>query len=222
MAQKFANAARAYLAASVTDTDTAITTTGGGSLFPVAGGADWFKAVLQDETGIEIVKCTAHTSGATGYTIVRGQDGTTARAFAAGSVFGLRITAADIEAALAALTEAALIDTARSFNKAQRSPPVALTDAATITPDFSYNNFTLTIGGNRTLANPTGLVAGQSGIITITQDATGSRTLAYGSYWDCAGGIVPALSTTAGAVDNLVYYVNSATSITFDLKKDVK
>ena len=55
----------------------------------------------------------------------------------------------------------------------------ALTDAATITPDFSTgNNFSVTLGGNRTLANPTNLTAGQSGMIFVTQDATGGRTLA--------------------------------------------
>lgn len=101
--------------------------------------------------------------------------------------------------------------------------PVALTDGATITPDFSLaNNWTLTIGGNRTLANPTNLAAGQSGVIYITQDGTGSRTLAYGTSWDFAGGSVPVLSTAAGAVDALCYSVRSTTSIAATLVKDVK
>jgi len=91
----------------------------------------------------------------------------------------------------------------------------ALTDGATITPDFSAaNNFSVTLAGNRTLANPTGLIAGQSGVITITQDATGSRTLAYGSYWDFAGGTAPTLSTAASAQDVLVFFVTSSTRIT--------
>lgn len=104
---------------------------------------------------------------------------------------------------------------AQSFTKAQRGAVVALTDGATITPDFSAaNNFSVTLGGNRTLANPTNLVAGQSGVIKITQDGTGSRTLAYGSYWDFAGGTAPTLTTTANAVDILAYYVDSSTNIT--------
>lgn len=89
-----------------------------------------------------------------------------------------------------------------------------LTDGATITPDFSAScNFTVTLGGNRTLANPTGLVAGQSGSIFIVQDGTGSRTLAYGSYWDFAAGVAPTLTTAANAVDRIDYIVRSTTSI---------
>lgn len=89
-----------------------------------------------------------------------------------------------------------------------------LTDGSTITPSFSDScNFTVTLGGNRTLANPTGLVAGQSGSIFIVQDATGSRTLAYGSYWDFSAGVAPTLTTTANAVDRIDYIVRSSTSI---------
>jgi hypothetical protein len=111
----------------------------------------------------------------------------------------------------------------QSFTKAQRGTVVALTDGATITPDFSAgNNFSVTLGGNRTLANPTNLVAGQSGVIKITQDGTGSRTLAFGSYWDWASGSAPSLTTTANAVDILAYYVDSSTTITARLIGDRK
>ena len=89
-----------------------------------------------------------------------------------------------------------------------------LTDGATITPDFAAGcNFTVTLGGNRTLANPTNLTAGQSGSIFVVQDATGSRTLAFGSNWDFTGGTAPTLSTAANAVDRIDYVVRSGTSI---------
>jgi hypothetical protein len=104
---------------------------------------------------------------------------------------------------------------AQSFTAAQRGAVVALTDGATITADFAAaNNFSVTLGGNRTLGNPTNVVVGQSGVIKITQDATGSRTLAYGSSWDFAGGTAPTLTTTANAVDILAYYVDGSTNIT--------
>jgi uncharacterized Zn ribbon protein len=110
------------------------------------------------------------------------------------------------------------LDTAQTWTKGQRGEITALTDGATITPDFSdSNNYSVTLGGNRTLANPTNLVAGQSGCIWITQDGTGSRTLAYGSYWDFTGGTAPTLTTTANARDCLVYAVQSATQITAQL-----
>lgn len=117
----------------------------------------------------------------------------------------------------------AVLNAVQSFSVAQRGSITALTDAATITPDFAAaNNFSLTIGGNRTLANPTNQTAGQSGAIVITQDATGSRTLAYGSNWKFAGGSAPTLTTTANAVDVLLYYVESASRITATLINDVK
>jgi len=110
------------------------------------------------------------------------------------------------------------IDTAQTWTKGQRGEITALTDGATITPDFAdSNNFSVTLGGNRTLANPSNLTAGQSGCIWITQDGTGSRTLAYGSYWDFTGGTAPTLTTTASAVDCLVYAVQSSTKITATL-----
>jgi hypothetical protein len=107
---------------------------------------------------------------------------------------------------------------AQSFTAAQRGTITVLADGATITPDFAVaNNFSVTLGGNRTLANPTNLTAGQSGCIWITQDGTGSRTLAYGSAWDFTGGTAPTLTTTAAAVDCLVYAVQSSTKITATL-----
>lgn len=92
--------------------------------------------------------------------------------------------------------------------------PSALTDGATITPDLSVdNNFSVTLGGNRTLASPTNVNAGQSGVIFITQDATGGRTLSFGSNWKFPNGTAPTLTTTANAVDALVYSARSSTAI---------
>jgi hypothetical protein len=117
-----------------------------------------------------------------------------------------------------AITNVAVTNAAQSFSAAQRGTISTLTDGATITPDFAVaNNYSVTLGGNRTLANPTNLTAGQSGCIWITQDGTGSRTLAYGSQWDFTGGTAPTLSTAASAVDCLVYAVQSSTKITATL-----
>ena len=89
-----------------------------------------------------------------------------------------------------------------------------LTDAATITPDFGANqNLTVTLAGNRTLANPTNIVVGQTGSIFLVQDGTGSRTLSFDTYYDFAGGTAPTISTTAAAVDRIDYIVRTATSI---------
>lgn len=108
----------------------------------------------------------------------------------------------------------ALTSAAQTFTAGQRGEITALTDASSISIDLAdSNNFSVTLGGNRTLANPSNIVAGQSGSIFITQDGTGSRTLAYGSYYDFAGGTAPTLSTTASAVDRIDYIVRTSTSI---------
>ena len=109
----------------------------------------------------------------------------------------------------------AVLDAAQTFTAAQRGSITALTDGATITPDFAAsNNFSVTLGGSRTLANPTNITVGQSGAIVITQDGTGGRALTFGSYWDFTGGAAPNNTTTASASDVLVYYVTSSTKIT--------
>jgi hypothetical protein len=111
-------------------------------------------------------------------------------------------------------------DVNNTFTKAQRGSITALTDAANIATDASLNNFfSVTLAGNRTLDNPTNLTAGQSGSIFITQDGTGSRTLAYGSFWDFVGGITPVLSTAANSVDRLDYLVRTTGSIHAALTK---
>ena len=125
--------------------------------------------------------------------------------------------AADVTVTIPALTTTlAGLAIAQSFTKAQRGTPVALSDGATIAVDLSLgNNFSVTLGGNRTLGDPTNVTAGQSGVIVITQDGTGSRTLAYaGTKYKFAGGTAPTLTTTAAAVDVLAYYCESATRIT--------
>lgn len=117
----------------------------------------------------------------------------------------------------------AVLNAVQSFTVAQRGAATALTStAASIAVNLALaNNFTHTTTENTTLANPTNAVAGQSGVIVITQGAT-ARTLAYGSNWKFPGGTVPTLTATAAAVDVLVYYVESATRISARLISDVK
>jgi hypothetical protein len=98
---------------------------------------------------------------------------------------------------------------------------VTLTDAATIALDMAtFINATVTLGGNRTLGNPTNTKS-QTGYIEIIQDGTGTRTLAYGSNWKFAGGTAPVLSTVAGTKDWLFYQVRSSTFIYATLAKGV-
>lgn len=103
----------------------------------------------------------------------------------------------------------AVLGTPQSYTKAQRGTFVTLTDAATIAIDASLgNNFSVILGGNRTLGTPTNAVAGQTGVISIMQDITGSRTLAYAWPYQFAGGTAPTLSTGKLVLDQLYYSIN--------------
>ena len=114
----------------------------------------------------------------------------------------------------AADADTAKTDVAQTFTAAQRATITTLTSGATVTPDFAAsNNYTLTLGQNLSIANPTNLTAGQSGSIFLVQDGTGSRTAAWGSYWDFAGGVAPVLTTTAAGIDRVDYIVRSSSSI---------
>ena len=111
--------------------------------------------------------------------------------------------------------DTAKTDVAQTYTAGQRGEITTLTDGANISINLAdSNNFTVTLGGNRTLDNPTNIVAGQTGSIFIVQDGTGSRTLAYGSYYDFATGTAPTLTAgAANAVDRIDYVVRSSTSI---------
>lgn len=99
---------------------------------------------------------------------------------------------------------------------------VTLTDAATIAVDMStFINAKVTLGGNRTLGQPSSTKVGQSGFIRIIQDGTGSRTLAYHADWKFAGGVDPTLTTTAAATDLLFYQVIATNVIYATLVKAI-
>ncbi|RJT32806.1 hypothetical protein D3227_25745 [Mesorhizobium waimense] len=81
---------------------------------------------------------------------------------------------------------------------------VTLTDGANISLDWDAGiNRALTIGGNRTLDNPTNGQPGTWRTIIITQDGTGTRTLVYGNQYKFPGGTEPVLTTAAASVDVL-------------------
>jgi hypothetical protein len=164
-------------------------------------------------TGVTYTSIVITGGSITGITDLAVADGGTgASSFTSGALLKGAGTSAITTAT--AGTDYAGIDTAQTFTKGQRGEITTLTDGATITPDMAdSNNFTVTLGGSRTLANPSNLTAGQSGSIFLVQDGTGSRTLAYGSQYDFIGGTAPTLSTAANAVDRIDYVVRTTGSI---------
>jgi hypothetical protein len=91
---------------------------------------------------------------------------------------------------------------------------IRLTDGATITMNLAQtNNFIVRLGGARVLANATNIIPGQSGSLVVQQDGTGGRTLAFGTGWRFPGNTAPTLTTTANAVDLIVYTAWSTSNV---------
>lgn len=97
------------------------------------------------------------------------------------------------------------------------------TFGSTTTFDFStFINTVVTLTGNITTQTLTNVPAGKSGTITFIQDGTGSRTTVWNTIFKFPGGTLPALTTTAGAIDVLAYHCRTTTFCAANLLKDVR
>ena len=100
-----------------------------------------------------------------------------------------------------------------SYTKQQNFGTATLTDGANISWDLDSEQVAkVTLAGNRTLDNPTNMVDGGTYIVRVTQDATGTRTLAYGTAYDWGAEGAPVLTTTASKTDILTF-VSDGTSM---------
>lgn len=119
MAVLVKNNAYSTLASGINASVTSITLAAGtGSRFPTAGGADYFYATLINTSNqMEVVKVTARSTDT--LTVVRGQDGTTARAYSASDRIELRVTAALLQDIRDSITPAdGTVTTAKIVNDA--------------------------------------------------------------------------------------------------------
>lgn len=113
---------------------------------------------------------------------------------------------------------------AQTFTGGQRGAVVTVAYATGIALNLSTgNNFQITLTGNTTLQNPTNLVSGQAGVVTIIQGSSGN-TMAFATGWQYPGGSgsVPSLTTTSGAIDLLVYYTKDTSSVAYRLVQNVR
>jgi len=85
---------------------------------------------------------------------------------------------------------------------------VALTDAASVAPDFSLGlDFSWNIpSGTRTLANPTSWKVGQKGLIRLIN--SGGTITSYGAMYKFPGGVKP--TSVVGQIDIISYVVISS------------
>jgi hypothetical protein len=87
------------------------------------------------------------------------------------------------------------------FTKVAYSPETALTDGATIAWDLDVApNAKVTLGGDRTLSNPSNMVAGATYKLRVIQDGTGNRLLTFSANYKAATGLSTTLVPTAGGL----------------------
>ena len=181
---------------------------------------------LQGDTGPTGATGPQGSTGATGATGPQGPagpntvSGTTATALSgllagngsnvvvAGIGSGLQFTANTISVSGVVLTTTnQSVAGVKTFADALDLSVQTLTDLATIAVDAaSANKFHVTLGGNRTIANPTNAVDGRLVIFRLQQDATGSRVVTWASDYRFRGDLAAAnvvLSTGANIIDRV-------------------
>ena len=228
MPQLFTNNARSLLTAGITSTATSITIEAGkADLFPVANVGtgtlpstnNWFKAVLQDSSGnIEIVYVRTRASGSGVFSnVLRGQEGTTARAFTSGAVVGLRITALDYNNYFDIVSKSNVFTGTNTFSGAVTlSSATATTLNATTATIATATITTATITAATFTNTITGSISGNAATVTNGVYTTGAQTIAgVKTFSDrivgkTAGGPFTGMWTRAAAFESFVSHLGSS------------
>lgn len=237
MPQLIANNARALLTADILAAATSISIeVAKADTFPVANtgtdpvptvGKDYFKAVLQKSTGeIEIIYVRTRAAGiAILSNVIRGQEGTTALDFLAGSVVGLRITAMDLQTSVALKTDlaaaggAALVGNTPAGNIAATSVQAALNEldaekaalsGAAFTGAVSSTTAEYNLRGrfNKADTNSVAFTKTGAGTISIKAGTTLTVSATLLTFAAATAVVMPAL--TAG-VDYAIYAATDGT-----------
>lgn len=141
--------------------------------------------------------------------VARTASGTYASRTITGTTNVITVTNGDGVSGNPTLTVGSLVqrtDTVAAATAQQYFATSGLTDGATISWNLDTAQMaSVTLGGNRTLANPTNMHDGGCYTLRVKQDATGSRTLAYGNAYKWPASTAPTLTTTANAVDILTF-----------------
>jgi hypothetical protein len=210
MAVQFSNNAATNLSAAISASATSITVADA-SEFPTLSGSDYTYVTLSNllETVVEVVKVTA-ISGNT-VTVVRGQDNTTASAFASGDKCELRVTAAllndvaeqaDTNTTYTAGSGISLSGT--TFSNAAPDQTVSLTGSGATSVSGTYPNFTIsstdtnttyTAGTNLSLSGTT---------FNLNTNLSGLGTISSGAITSSGRGTFDELTLT-GSADNLTF-----------------
>lgn len=195
----FTNNAATTLASAVLIGATSLTVaTGTGALFPTLTGSQYFYCTLTNNAGsIEIIKVTARSTDT--FTIVRGQDGTSAAAWSAGDKVELRLTRIDL----------------LNFPQLDSTNTFATTQTFTAAPVFTDQSGTRTAmsaaasGANSDITSLSGLTTA----LSVAQGGTGNTTYTNGQLLigNTTGNTLTKSTLTAGSN---VTITNSTGSIT--------
>ena len=204
MSVVFANNAATTLAAAITSTSATTITVTSSSSFPSLSGSEYFYATIDDGTNKEIVKVTGVSSET--WTVVRAQDGTSARTFANGVDVELR-------------NNAAMLSDIKSFS------------AFTAPVTGTSGTFDSIVIGSTTITSTAAEINLLDGSTANT--VVNSKAVVYGSSGELAGALstaaqpnVTSLGTlTALTVDNIGIdgstISNSSGDITLDASGDI-
>jgi len=196
MTALFANNATTTLSAGISAVDTSISVVAG-SAFPTPSAGQYFYLTLVDASNnIEIVKCTARVSNA--LTVVRAQEGTTARSYISGSRAELRITAAGMANKLSTaggtitgnvgITGTFTVDGNMTFGTSDDT--ITLGSVAVTMPAAGVDFNGGAIRSNRTIKGATP-DAGASGYasVNLPHGAAPTTNLANGDMWTTTAGL---------------------------------
>jgi hypothetical protein len=174
----FSNNATTTLGSSILVGDTSLTVaSSSGALFPVTTSGYFYAALINSSNQIEFVKVTARSSDT--FTIVRAQNGSTARPYAAGDKVELRLIAAALEN-FVQLDGAQTITGAKTFSGAVTlSGGGAISGTYTGAPTLSGNP---TFSGTPVFSNSISLTGGSinTANFKIMQES-GKLVVKYGS-----------------------------------------
>lgn len=119
--------------------------------------------------------------------------------------------------------DTAKLDVAQVWTAQQTAKNGSLTDGTTIDWNGATNGqvVAVTLGGNRTMNAPTNIVQYAMYVLRVTQDGTGSRTLAFNAAYKFGTAGAPTLTTTAGKVDILGFIGGSGNTLEYTgIRKD--
>lgn len=142
---------------------------------------------------------------------------TTGKSIKRAATTGLLKAASGVLSAASAGTDYAAPNVEQTWTAQQTPKNGSLTDGANIDWNGASNGqvVTVTLAGNRTMNAPTNIKQYALYMLRVTQDGTGSRTLAWNAAYKFGGSGAPTLTTTASKTDILSFVGGSGNTLEY-------